>query len=318
MNTVTDSHVTPMSPFSPGIRYRPKRQAYDRNSPALRHLQNSLMQPFQRLLEGPVEIAASRTPPAESQPRFIQSTPKVSSSRNELLAAGASSAKVIEGYQPTAMSVDDVFASEIAAQRKTRADRQKVVEAEKWERLREQRAAKMEALTKQEAERTKRIAEREAELEVQRLAKSNAEMEVQQPMDDEKAKTEKQIIVKQVSKETNQHRREKYNLAVQRGKTNKRLRAKQEAERQRNMRAQEKSLEQIYAEHNIDVIKIGTRSGGAMYAPWDSTLGDILDEQKREELDRKGIYFWLEAGTAVSVPPERESLETIEDVNMSG
>ncbi|MCJ1431328.1 hypothetical protein MMC27_000679 [Xylographa pallens] len=303
-----------MSSFSPGASYRPERLAYDQ-----RQLQNSLVQPFQRLLERPV---VCRTRPAESQSWFAESRPRASSTRNELLTAGSSSGKVVDGYRPTAMPVDDVFASEIAAQRKTLADRQAIVDAEKWKRLREQRVARNESLAVHKAERMKRIAEEEAERkrvvaeqEIERttqFAEREVDMEMQW-LAEEKAKMERQVLVEKNPENREQHYTKRHNLGGQRVRMN----PQREAERHRNMHVQEKLLEQVYKEHNIDVVKLETCSGGAMYAPWDSNLGDILDEQKQEELDRKGIYFWLEVGTAISVPQNRENLETIEDTTMS-
>ncbi|MCJ1417646.1 hypothetical protein MMC32_003990 [Xylographa parallela] len=320
MNTGTEIHVAHMSASSPGASYRPEPLECDHTALVLRQRQNALVQPFQRLLERPVVFG---TRPAESQSWFAQSIPRASSTRNELLTAGSSSGKVVNGYQPTAMSVDDVFASEIAAQRRTLADRQAIVDAEKWKRLREQRVARKESLAVQKAERTKRIAEEEAgrkrlvtEQEIERMtriAEQDVDMEVQR-LAQERAKMERQVLVEHGPKVREQHHRKQHNFGGQRVQMD----LQREAERHRNMRAQEKLLEQVYKEHNIDVIKLETSSGGAMYAPWDSILGDILDEQKQEELDRKGIYFWFEAGTAISVPQDQESLETMEDTIMSG
>ncbi|MCJ1403294.1 hypothetical protein MMC11_006517 [Xylographa trunciseda] len=234
---------------------------------------------------------------------------------------------VSEGSQATAKSVDELFAGEIAAQRTILADRRKVVEAEKWKRLREQRAktqkppmqchvkrrqspAKQESesttnTAQLEAERTKSVAERETDLEVQRLAKRRAEIEVQR-LAEERAKIERQILV--------ERRTYTQNLAEQRAK----MERQRQTERQHNMRQQEKLLEQIYAGHNIDVVKVETPSGGSMYAPWDSSMGDILAEQKVEELAQEGIHFWLEAGTRVSVAEHHESLKIPEEATMSG
>ena len=106
---------------------------------------------------------------------------------------------------------------------------------------------------------------------------------------------------------------ERYSLVGQRAN----MEMQHEAERQHNMRHQETLLEQIYAENKVDVIKIGTSSGGVIYAPWDSNLGDILNKQKEEELAGEGIYFWLEAGTEVSVEHKDESLQEINEITMS-
>ncbi|MCJ1281601.1 hypothetical protein MMC26_000921 [Xylographa opegraphella] len=334
MDTITDSYAVSMSPFSSGPNYKPERLLYDHNAPGLRQLQNSLVQPFQRLLGDPINIAESRKPPTQSQNWFAESVPTVSSARNESTTAGSSYANLAPGYQPTAMPVDEVFASEIAAQRKTVADSRKIAEAAKWKRLREQRVARNEALAVQKAERAKWIAEEEAsrkrhiaEPEAQRLKKT-AEQEAQrmkqtserevemenQRLAEEKAKSESQVLVEQGPDIGEQNHEKRRIPRQQRVKTN----LQHEADRHHNMRAQEKLLEQVYKEHNIDVVKVETRSGGAMYAPWDSNVGDILDQQKQEELDRKGLYFWLEAGTAVSVSQNNDSLETTEDVTMSG
>ena len=310
MDTITDSRAARMSPFR-DLNIDRDRLEYNHNSPALRQLQNSLVQPLQRILDGPVKIAASRTLPAESQSWSNQSTTKGSSTQIELLTAGSSSAKVFEGYQPTVMSVDDAFASEIAAQRKILADRQKMVEAERLKRHWEKRVAE-EALAVQKAERVKRVAEQEAE-----RTNQTAEREVKMEMSrlaEEKAKLQRQLLAELGPEKSEQHHRKLHNLGEQRVK----MHLQCEAERHHNMRAQEKLLEQVYNEHNIDVVKVGTPSGGAMYAPWDSIVGDILEEQKREELHQKGIYFWLEAGIAVSVLQNHETLETLEDVTVSG
>ncbi|MCJ1295819.1 chromatin assembly factor-I (CAF-I) p90 subunit [Xylographa carneopallida] len=312
--------------------------AWDQNSPGLRQLQNSLISHFQRLLESPAAIAAREVRPAQSPSAVTESMPKAPSIRSGLLTAGSSSSKFVEGYHLIAVPVDDAFASEIAAQRKIRADRHELAEAENRKRLGEQRVAREEALVVQRAERTKLNAEKEAEKkrkvadqeaekkrqvveqESERL-KLIAERDVKTKMGqraDDEATTEKQALVEQATEAAKQQRMEMLILAIERGKTEKRLEAERKAERQQYMRIQEKLVEQFYAEHKVDVVKIGTSSGGAMYVPWDSIVGDILDEHKQEELDRKGIYFWLEAGTATSVAQERQSLQTVEDVAMSG
>ncbi|MCJ1393167.1 hypothetical protein MMC18_006039 [Xylographa bjoerkii] len=313
-----EQHTSPYAfqAFLPPVRSRansrPERLTYDQDSSTLRQLQKSLAQPSQKLPDGPFELSASRTSPAKSQSWFVQSTPKEPSTRGELLTTVSASPKVDEGAQAIAMSADEVFASEIAAQRIILADREKVVEAEKWKRLAEQRTERGKATTEQKAEKRKRIAEREAEMEVQRVASRKAKMEAHR-LAEEKAKMEREILVEQRAKMELQREMEKLSLTQQRAK----MKFQREAERQHHMRRQEKLLEQIYAEHKIDVVKMGTPSGGAMYAPWDSTLGSILDEQKEEVLAREGIYFWLEAGTRMSVTEDCESLE-IKEVNMSG
>ena len=63
-------------------------------------------------------------------------------------------------------------------------------------------------------------------------------------------------------------------------------------QRDRALRAEEAVLDAYYARHGVDVIKVESCLGKAIYLPWDRRLCAVLDQRGVKELAADRVRFW--------------------------